>query len=291
MHTSYQRNWQRKLSQPLLLFFRTSIKSTLFSLILGALLVINAHASTDHLTQNAPVAVCDDENLWPPYAFIQDHTLTGAMIETTKAIFNLANIPYQIHLTPWKRCLYQVEHFQGDPTFEVFINGTYSEERASKFLVSQTVYSTGNAYFYSKDMFDAAPHIKTLSDLNDFSVCGVHGYNYDMYKIKARQLSVVANDLHSAFRLLKSGRCEVILNAYSVPYGSLFTDNPMIDDSIEAKIFEELPAQSFHVFVSKKTPRAGFLINQINQAITTMKNNGQIDAIFRKYLPDCGADC
>ncbi len=250
-----------------------------------------SHAGSDHLTQNAPISVCDDENLWPPYAFLQDDTLTGAMIELTDALFKEADLPYNIHLAPWKRCLYQVEHFEGEPAFEVFINGSYSAERAEKFLVSSPVYTTGNAYFYSQELFDSAPHINTLSDLSDFTVCGVHGYNYDMYRIKPSQLSVVANDLHSAFRLLKSGRCEVVLNAYSVPFGSLFTDNPMIDDTIRANIFDELPAQSFHIFVSKKTPRAQFLLDKINAAITTLKQNGTTDRIFRKYLPDCAADC
>lgn len=249
------------------------------------------YAESASNANNASVAICDDENLWPPYAFLKNGQLTGAMVETTNAIFQHLELPHTIHLSPWKRCLYQVEHFKGEPAFEVFINGSFSKERATKYLVSQPVYTTGNAYFYSEEMFDAAPHIKSLSDLNDFSVCGVHGYNYDMYKIKRSQMSVVANDLHSAFRLLKSGRCEIILNAYSVPFGSLYTDNPMIDENIKAKVFEELPTQSFHIFVSKKTPRAAFLLQQINSALTTLKENGELDRIFRNYLPDCGMNC
>lgn len=261
------------------------------AVILSLLGPFSVHASKTHLTQGAPVAVCDDENLWPPYAFLKDQQLTGAMIEATDAIFKTALLDYQIYLTPWKRCLYQVEHFSGEPAFEVFINGSYSEERAKKYLISDAVYSTGNAYFYSNEMFDDKPHINALADLKDFSVCGVHGYNYDMYKIKPSQLSVVAYDLHAAFRLLKSGRCEVILNAYSVPFGSLFTDNPMIDDSIQAVIFDELPSQSFHVFVSRKTPRANFLINQINTAIQQLKSDGTLETLFRAYLPNCGTEC
>ncbi|MFC3152552.1 substrate-binding periplasmic protein [Litoribrevibacter euphylliae] len=269
--------------------FKNASKLSIFLLMLA--LPFTATAAKDHLTQGAPIAVCDDENLWPPYAFTKNKQLTGAMIDATEAIFTTAQLNYQIYLKPWKRCLSQVEHFSGEPAFEVFINGSYSEERAQKFLVSEPVYSTGNAYFYSNTMFDEKPHINNLADLKDFSVCGVHGFNYEMYQIKPSQLSVVASDLHAAFRLLKSGRCEVILNAYAVPFGSQFTDSPMIDDTIKAEIFDELPSQSFHVFVSRKTPRASFLIDQINTAIQRLKKDGSLDRIFRTYLPDCGAEC
>ena len=237
------------------------------------------------------VDVCDDENLWPPYTITKDGKVTGAMVEMTDAIFSKIEIPHSLHLTPWKRCLYQVENFSGEPPFEVFINGTFSEERAQKYLVSETIYSTGNAFFYSNQKFKQRPEINSLADLQRFSVCGVHGYNYEMYKIKSEQLKVTANDLHSAFRLLKSGRCEIILNAYSVPFGSLFTDTPMIDDTVSAEIFSELPVQTFHMFVSRKSPRAEYLINAINDSIRELKSSGVAETIFKKYLPDCGTDC
>lgn len=255
----------------------------LFFLVVSFSCVTTVNAQT--------VDVCDDENLWPPYTIVKDGQVTGAMVEMTEAIFKKIEIPHTLHLTPWKRCLYQVENFSGDPPFEVFINGTFSEERSKKYLVSETIYSTGNAFFYSNQHFKQRPEINSLSDLQGYSVCGVHGYNYEMYKIKPEQLKVTANDLHSAFRLLKSGRCEIILNAYSVPFGSLFTDTPMIDDSVSAEIFTELPVQTFHMFVSRKSPRAQFLIDRINDSIRELKSNGTAGQIFKKYLPDCGTDC
>jgi len=237
------------------------------------------------------VEICDDENLWPPYTIMKGQQVTGAMVEMTDAIFKKIEISHVLHLTPWKRCLYQVENFSGNPPFEVFINGSFSEERSKKYLVSDAIYSTGNAYFYSNQYFKQRPKINQLSDLQGFSVCGVHGYNYEMYKIKPEQLRVTASDLHSAFRLLKSGRCEIILNAYSVPFGSLFTDTPMIDDTVSAEIFTELPVQTFHMFVSRKSPRAKFLIDAINESIRELKASGRAESIFKKYLPDCGTDC
>lgn len=255
-------------------------------------LSFNATANTQtHLKAYAPVTVCDDENLWPPYVFTKDSKVTGAMVELLDAIFKKTQIDHTLTLTSWKRCLYQVEHFSGEPRFEVFINGTFSEERAQKFLVSDQVYSSGNAYFYSKTQFPVAPEINKLSDLKNYSVCGVHGYNYEMYGLTSSDLSVTAADLHSLFRLLKSNRCDIILNAYSVPFGSLFTDKPMLDNTVDARIIESLPKQSFHIFVSRKTPRAKYLISEINQALQALKEDGTIHAIFSQYLPECGADC
>ncbi|GAA3943529.1 substrate-binding periplasmic protein [Litoribacillus peritrichatus] len=244
---------------------------------------------------NTTVTICDDENLWPPYTFIRESAsqpeVTGAMIELVDAIFKHSQLTYSLSLTPWKRCLYQVEHYSGAPAYEVFINGSFSEERAAKFLVSDRVYSSGAAYFYSQKTFPNGPDIKRLADAKDYTICGVHGYSYEMFNITADHIAISAGDLHAAFRLLKNNRCEIILNAYSVPFGSKFTDKPMIDDTIKARIFDELPHQQFHIFISRQSPRAEKLVSQINRSIQYLKNSGQADKIFRQYLPECGTDC
>ncbi len=267
------------------------LKPLYFLTLMYTLLINSAWAGTNQ----ASVTICDDENLWPPYTFIKQTNegpkVTGAMVELVDAIFQQMDIEYSLTLSPWKRCLYQVENYSGTPPYEIFINGSFSEERAEKFLISDRVYSSGAAYFYSNKIFPKGPEIQTLSDLKDYSICGVHGFNYEMFQVTQHQLSVSAGDLHAAFRLLKNNRCELLLNAYSVPFGSKFTDKPMIDDSISAKIIEELPHQQFHLFVSRQSPRASYLLNKINDTIQALKQTGQADQIFRQYLPDCGTDC
>lgn len=242
------------------------------------------------------VYVCDDENFWPPYTFLAtaddgEAYISGAMVELTQEIFQLADIPFELVLTPWKRCLYQVEHHRGSPAYEVFINGSYSAERNEKFLVSDPVYSSGAAYFYSESKYPDGLIIEDLQNITDYKICGVHGYNYDMYQVSPNDIAISAGDLHAAFQLLMSGRCDLLLNAYSVPFGSKFTDKPMIDDSIRSALIERIPSQTFHMFVSRKSPRSQSLLNIINTSLEHLKASGKTEEIFRRYLPDCGAGC
>lgn len=265
-------------------------------IFVALILIAGLFSSLSVSAETKKVFVCDDENFWPPYTFQEKGAdgrveVSGAMVELTKEIFQLADIPFKLVLTPWKRCLYQVENHSGLPAYEVFINGSYSDERAEKFLVSDIVYSAGAAYFYTTSKYPDGLVIDNLVDITNYKLCGVHGFNYDMYQVSSDDIAISAGDLHAAFQLLMSGRCELLLNAYSVPFGSKFTDKPMIDDSVRSGLIESIPSQTFHMFVSRKSSRGESLLKTINTSIEQLKASGRTETIFRKYLPDCGAEC
>ncbi len=244
------------------------------------------------------VNICDDKTEWPPYLFMErvngkpnKNKLQGAMIEILEKITEITGLEFKIELYPWKRCLFEVENFGKNKKYEVFINGSYNEERAQKYYLTAPVYMTSRGYWFSSKKFPDGPDIKCTADLKKYNVLGVLGYNYDEYGFPGNNgIDAGAKNLKAAFMKLNLGRGDILVQSAPVPYGHKAIGENIITENI---VFKKLPDEKpggFHIFISKSSPRAYELLTKINQAIVILGARGTIDEIIKKYIP-CGRNC
>jgi len=116
------------------------------------------------------------------------------------------------------------------------------------------------------------------------------GYNYTTYNIDSKIIQRSAN-LKSTFDMVAKGRCDLVLNAYSIPYGAKLAGNPVMPDYFSGSLISDLPPQTFHTYISRNSSRGVELVNKINQTLIFFGKTGVTSEIYRRYLPSCGNRC
>ena len=164
-------------------------------------------------------------------------------------------------------------------------------ERAEEYYLSIPIYKTRKGVFYSSRKYPAGIPISKLSDLNNFDICGIHGYNSEyMYTgdglKKDKKIDTGAKSVHDALRKIASGRCDLLLTSIEPVYGAAQIGKYNIPKYISVIPMSEMEPTTFHIFISRSSPRAYELLTKINQAILILQHNGVSKEIFKKYLPE-----
>jgi len=251
-----------------------------------------------NVTIAQPINICDGQMEWPPYTYYQRVNgqpdklkLTGAVVELLDEVFNLIEMEYTITMLPWKRCTVEVMNFDKTKKYELFINGSFSMERTKEYYLSTPIYETRQGVFYSKKKYPDGPPISKTSDINNFKICGVHGYNleylYTDYGLrKDKKIDSGAKSLYAAMRKIKSGYCDILVNSIEPVYGGTIIGKYTIPPDISSIPMPGVEPTTFHIFISKRSPRAYELLTKINQAILILQHNGVSKEIFKKYLSE-----
>lgn len=244
------------------------------------------------------VNICDDGAEFPPYAYYEKQSnqlaivkppkVIGATKELLTEIFSLIDLEYNLELLPWKRCLLEVEHFGINQRYEMFSNGSYSKERSNKYLVSVPIYKTHEGLWYSKKRSSLKVPIKKAAELNNYKLCGVLGYNYDWLEGMGitKAINTGAKDVKSALLMISKGRCDFYIGGLENTYGGATVGLYPLPEDIVGIPFPEARTPSFHLYISKSSPRANELHTNINQAILLLQKQGIAQKIYRKYLPE-----
>ncbi len=240
------------------------------------------------------VRICDDDAEWPPYLYYQrvdgkvdKKQLVGIVKELFDIIFKEVELEYSIKLIPWKRCLAELENFDTSQRYEIVANGSYSLPRAKKFWASLPMYITHRGVFYSEKRFPDGPPIKKKSDVADYRICGVDGYDYrDIFtwgeNIKIDQ---GAKSNGAALKKIALGRCDIMITSMEPIYGAAAIGNLTIPKGIKSYPMPGLKPSIFHFWISKKSPRATELLLALNEAMMKVIYTRQYERIYRKYLP------
>ncbi|MFZ5571623.1 MAG: substrate-binding periplasmic protein [Thermodesulfobacteriota bacterium] len=117
-----------------------------------------------------PLQIVTD--VWPPYAFEQNSILAGTDVEIIQAVFAQLTIPIQIHIYPWKRCLYMMENRQADAILDASVT---PERRTFLFFPEEPVSEGITVFFVKKGR--QIPY-RTLQDLNGLRAGALIGYSY-----------------------------------------------------------------------------------------------------------------
>lgn len=238
----------------------------------------------------APVSVCGES--WPPYLYEKesenqaDNEVAGIHLANFRALAELTGLEFTFALLPWKRCVHGVENYSrpGDP--EVALDASFSAERAEKFYFVGPIYTWGTAVFYSRNRFPDGPFsqrfgrvITRIGDMQDFSICGLMGHNYDSYYTKYNIPRSVKIDQTPAgypgvFKMLSNQRCDVVETHPQVVLGTMLIGKMEMPKDIACRKLISDP-QNFYLMVSKKSPRAEELVAQLSTALIQLKYSGK----------------
>lgn len=274
--------------------FSTSRQPPLRGLCLALMLVSTLPqtwaqtAGTANDFKNLTLAICEDQDEWPPYSFFErrngqkNDKVVGYAIDVIESIFARHGIQYKIALIPWSRCLAELKTGQ---QYQMALNLSWSEERANSYLLSRAYYSTTNYYYYSRKKFPNGLPIHSVADLKQYPVCGILGYNYTTYGFKPGDIDQSAKSFESLIAKLHLGRCALFLekNEVMVGYGAI--GKRYLDDAnLGRTAIPGMLATPFHLGVSRALPQGLALQALLDREIGLMEESGQLQVFWRKAM-------
>ena len=256
--------------------------------LVGACLLWPAAHSALPARQTAPltVAICDDENEWPPYSYFQradgkkTETLAGYAVAVIGEIFARQGVSFKIDMIPWPRC---VAVSTMGKQYAMVLNLSHNTEREKIFLFSRPYYATTAYYYYSKRNHPKGLPIKSASDIRKFRVCGVQGYNYDGYGMKPGEVDQGAKNFPALISKVQLGRCVLFLEKDEVmtAYAAIGKDY-LSDPDIGRAPIPDMKPSLFYFGVSKNFERAEELRALIDESLLQMEGNGRLGELWRK---------
>ena len=241
-----------------------------------------------------PVHICRNGSEYAPYVYwervngmVDKTKITGATTELLEKIFDLVDLKYTQDLIPWKRCLQEVADFGKNKRYEMFTDGSFSEDRAKKYYISAPIYKLHEGMWYSTKTFPNNVPIEKPSDLNQFKLCGILGNNYSWLKEfgVTAELYDGAKNINSALRMVSLNRCDFYFNSLEPSYGGAMLGVYEIPKDVVGVQFPGKRELSMHLFISKTSPRGFELFTRINNAVLLLQKRGVAESIYKKYVP------
>ncbi|WP_374586776.1 substrate-binding periplasmic protein [Pseudoduganella sp.] len=241
---------------------------------------------------NAPagisqVAICEDENEWPPYVYRQRTSdgrpgrLTGYAVDVVNEIFARHGIRSTLELLPWPRC--QAVAILGKQ-YQMVLNLTYNPERMRNFLLTRAYYSTNTYYYYSRRQHPKGLKIMSPAHLHNHRVCGIHGYNYLNYGLAPSEVDQGARDFTSLIAKLHAGRCALFLEKHEVMAGfSVIGKDYLGDRELAGERVPGMRPTPFYIGISRKYEHAHELRSLVDDELLRMEETGRLAEIWRKY--------
>jgi polar amino acid transport system substrate-binding protein len=258
--------------------------------LLCAILLIRANAeSTDRLQSGTTIYIgAEAKNDWPPFEFFQRENgritdkIIGYNIDVLNDIFSKHGIKYHLRAYPWARCLVYLESGE---KIQMLLSTSLNEERKSKYLVSDRVYTTTPSYFYLKKNFPNGLNIKIPDDVLAYNeICGRHGYNYVNFGLDNKNVERYSKDFDSLMGMLKMDRCNIVLARFEVIAGHALIGKRYLENEIGHVPVPGVPPESFHFLISKNYPHGNELLKIINAGILRLRKQGRLKEILKKYI-------
>lgn len=232
------------------------------------------------------VAICDDENEWPPYSYYQrtdgkkTPQLAGFAVDVVHYIFSRHDIRYTIDLIPWTRCMAVASLGK---EYAMVLNLSYNAERKRRFLLSRPYYATTSYYYYSRRNYPNGLAIRGLADLKKYRVCGVQGYNYEGYGMAAGEVDQGARSFSALISKVKLGRCSLFVEKNEIMNGyAAIGKDYLADPDIRRAPIPGMQPDLFYLGISRRAPQAGQLRALIDAELQHMEASGKLDELMKK---------
>lgn len=264
---------------------KTRSRSLLFWLA-PCLLAAHGTAFSASSHSDLSIAICDDENEWPPYSYYQrvegrkTTNVVGFAVDVIHDIFVRRGVAYSIDLIPWPRCL--AVSMLGKE-YGMVINMSHNAERAKTFLFSRPYYATTSYYYYSRRNHPKGLAIASIADLKKYRVCGVQAYNYDTYGLPSGKVDQGAKDFTALISKIKLGRCALFLEKDEVMMGyAAIGKNYLADPDIGKAPVPGMKPNLFYFGISKRYAHAEEVHALIDEELLQMEAHGRLAELWRK---------
>ena len=232
------------------------------------------------------VAICDDDNEWPPYSYFQridgkkTSDLAGYSIDVVHHIFSRHGIHYTIDLIPWTRCMAVASLGK---QYGMVLNLSYNAERKRRFLLSRPYYATTSYYYYSRRNYPKGLAIHRLADLKKYRVCGLQGYNYEGYGLGAGEVDQGARSFPVLISKMKLGRCSLFMEKNEIMHGyATIGKDYLSDPDIGRAPIPGMKRDPFYFGISRRAPQAKELQALIDVELRHMEASGKLDELLKK---------
>jgi polar amino acid transport system substrate-binding protein len=232
------------------------------------------------------IAICDDENEWPPYSYYQridgkkTPNLAGFAIDVVHYIFSRHDVRYTIDLIPWTRCMAVASLGK---EYGMVLNLSYNAERNKRFLLSRPYYATTSYYYYSRRNHPKGLAIHKLADLKQYRVCGIQGYNYEGYGMAAGEVDQGARSFPALISKVKLGRCSLFVEKNEIMNGySAIGKNYLADRELGRAPIPGMKPDLFYLGISRRAARAAELRRLIDAELQRMEASGKLNELLKK---------
>lgn len=163
------------------------------------------------IPQDQIINICVEDSGWPPFSILdssKEERNTGAVsgknAEFLKYIFSKYNLKYNIHIKPWKRCLYEGIH----GNIQIVLDAALNDQRRKEYIATNTIYELTPVFLYSAKKFPVPFQEMTSKQLKELGQgCGQVGYIYDNFGFQSEELNLQAKDLQNLLSLVSKRRC------------------------------------------------------------------------------------
>ncbi len=222
-----------------------------------------------------------------PYSFSWDDTskdATGLDVEILKSVMEAAGCQFffSVSEVPWKRQLIQIKDGELDLVFGVSKNA--QREAYGRFTDQYRTRSVG--LFVRRGQVKKWQNIATIEDLanTEISIGVVRGYSYGssidkILKTMGQKIYFVGKPKQMRLMLTKR-RIDGYL-AY-LPDETILLNDIDLDHKIRIHPMKTVYSGGIHFLLSKKST-SSVTTEMINNALRSIKSNGQYDKITNKY--------
>jgi len=236
--------------------------------------------------QGPTVYICDDGAEWPPYSYYQridgapTESVVGFSVDVIQRIFAEREIPWQLSLIPWKRCLREVAEGKH---YHMLLSAGRNPERNRTYLFSEPYYHMHTSYLYSTKHHPQGLAIVGREDLKRYNVCGIQGYNYIVFGLSAEEIDTGTADYEALVKKLLNGRCELSIDRLEILMGFKAIGKDFINHpDLAYRIIPGEPVEPFHMmFTRNEFGRQ--LKRTVDEGIGKLRASGEMEAMMRKY--------
>ncbi len=246
---------------------------------------------------NEPVSICGEA--FAPFFYEtggngqEMKIVAGLHMENFRLLEEFTGLEFTFDVLPWKRCMHYVDNYSKLGDYEIAIDATFNTERAEKFHYVGPMYALGTAVFYSRNQFPNGPLskktgrvISSINEMQHFSICGMLGWNYEMYYTEhgiPRSVEVIRTPAgyQGMFGMLSKGRCELVETHPALVLGAkIIGELEMPKDIACIKLIKE--PQKFYMMITRKSPRAETLVTRLSAALKYLKDTPQFRTVNDK---------
>ncbi len=231
----------------------------------------------------APVLTACGANIdYPPYLYGAENAQRGVVIDILKHAWPGSS--FSVRKLPWRRCLKLAELGQID----LVLNVPTAQIDPAPFHITESYAQLHSVYFVAPSRWPRGIAITNVQDLRSYRVCGLMGNRYDSYGLPSQAVDLGANSYSALIGKLEAGFCDLFIEKREVINGLLKFDKPLADRFADAKLVATaLPEDSpigLHFAVSKASPRATELLEQLNGEIATLTRTRVIARWEREHM-------
>ena len=235
------------------------------------------------------IGITDDGSEWPPYTYYQrvdgkpSTEIVGFSVDVITEILGREGIDFKIQLLPWKRAQAEVED---GSEFQMFLSGSWSEERALKYYISHPYYSTSGYYFYSKTKFPEGLSVNNLDDIKKYSIAGLAGHSYADYGIASSEIYQGTNSYSALIGQILLGRYDIFLESLEIIAGySTITENVLDNPDLAYVKVPGMKTVEFYMMFTKN--EVGLELKKVvDKGLSEMNEAGRLTELLKKYIPE-----